>query len=103
MLDHDGRDLSPEKPLHATGVVTKSRWLEIAMQVLAGLTLLCALQIGLLTSLLAGLLIYELVHVLAPTLSTFVTRRTGKIIVVTVLAGLVIIVTGAGILGLVSF
>ena len=38
--------------------------LEIATQILTGLTLLGALQFHLLASLLAGLLVYELVHVL---------------------------------------
>jgi predicted PurR-regulated permease PerM len=60
-------------------------------------------RIGLLASLLAGLLIYELVHVLAPKPSTLVTQRTSKILVVTVLAGIAIVVIGVEILGLVSF
>jgi predicted PurR-regulated permease PerM len=101
MLDPLGRDLSSEAPLPAEGAATKSRRLEIATQILAGLALLCALQIGLLASLLAGLLIHELVQALAPKLSTLVTRRTGKIIVVSLLATIVIVVIGAGILGLV--
>src|SRR5215213_4121512 len=100
MLDRYGRDLSPEQPLPPAGVVTKPYWLELATQILTGLALLCALQIGLLASLLAGLLIYELVHVLAPKPSTLVTQRTGKILVVTVLASIAIVVIGAAILGL---
>jgi hypothetical protein len=103
MLDRYGRDLSPEQLPPAAGGVTKSHWLEIATQILAGFALFCALRIGLLASLLAGLLIYELVHVLAPKPSTLVTQRTGKILVVAVLASLTIVVSGVAILGLVSF
>jgi predicted PurR-regulated permease PerM len=56
-----------------------------------------------LASLLSGLLVYELVHVLAPShTSTLVHRRTGKIIAVALLATIVIIAIGAGILGLIS-
>jgi predicted PurR-regulated permease PerM len=77
--------------------------LEIATQILAGLVLLAVLQFGLLSSLLAGLLVYELVHMLAPSrASTFVHHRTGKIIVVALLALSVIVAITAGILGLIS-
>src|SRR3954471_14887090 len=97
-------DLKPSprgSPPAKAGVITSQR-LEIITQIMAGFTLLGALQIGLLASLLAGLLVYELVHVLAPRPRTLVTRRTGKIMVVSLLATIVIVVTGAGILGLVS-
>jgi predicted PurR-regulated permease PerM len=77
--------------------------LELATQILAGLALLIALKYGLLASLLAGLLVYELVQVLAPgRTSTLVRRRTGKIIAVALLATIVIVAIAAGILGLVS-
>jgi predicted PurR-regulated permease PerM len=102
MLDPLGRDSPSETPFSSGGVGTRFRWLEIAAQLLAGLALLGALALGLLASLLAGLLIYELVLVLAPKLSTPMTRHTGKIIVVTLLATVIILVIGAGILGLVA-
>src|SRR5215211_225695 len=77
--------------------------IEVGSLILAGLALLGALQFHLLGSLLAGLLVYELVHLLAPShSSTFVHRRTGKIIVVALLAVVVIAATGAAILGLIA-
>jgi predicted PurR-regulated permease PerM len=103
MLDPVGHRPRPEKPLPLRGAVNSSRGLEIATQILAGLALLAVLQFGLLASLLAGLLVYELVHKLAPgRTSTLLHHRTGKIIVVTLLAIVVIVGIGAGILGLIS-
>jgi predicted PurR-regulated permease PerM len=75
--------------------------LEVSTQILSGLALLCALQVGLLPSLLAGLLIYELVQVLTPR-RLVSNRRTGKIVVVALLSALMIAVLAAGIFGLVS-
>src|SRR5215207_5129838 len=95
MLDPVGHHPRPETPVPIRGAVTSSPRLEIASQILAGFALLAALKFNLLASLLAGLLVYELVHVLAPGHnSAFVHRHTGKIIVVAA--------TGAAILGLVS-
>jgi predicted PurR-regulated permease PerM len=103
MLDSVGHHPRPEKPVPFRRALARSPRLEIATQILAGLALLGALQFHLLASLLAGLLVYQLVHVLAPShTSTLVHRRTGKIIVVALLAVLVIVATGAGILGLIS-
>jgi predicted PurR-regulated permease PerM len=102
MLDPLGRDRSSKGPLPSRMVVSPSGGLETTTQILAGIALLAALKIGLLTSLLAGLLVYELVHVLAPRSSIRVTHHTGKIIIVSLLATLVVVVIGAGILGLVS-
>ncbi|MEA1833495.1 hypothetical protein U8607_15525 [Methylobacterium durans] len=77
--------------------------LEVATQVLAGLTLLGILQFHLLGSLLAGLLVYELVHALAPNRSgTLVQHHTAKVIVVALLAAVIAALVGAGILGLVA-
>src|SRR3954470_12485488 len=102
MLDPVGHP-RPERPILLREVATSSPRLEIATQVLTGLALLGALQFHLLASLLAGLLVYQLVHLLAPShTSTLVRRRTGKIIVVALLAVLVIAAIGAAILGLIS-
>ena len=77
--------------------------MQIATQILVAVALLAAVHYGLLASLLAGMLVYELVHALAPGHENrFVQRRTGKIIVVTMLAVLVIAAIGAAILGVVS-
>src|SRR3569832_911214 len=103
MLDPVGRHPRPEKAVPFSKAATISPRLELATQVLAGLALLGALQFHLLASLLAGLLVYQLVHSLAPSHnSRFVRRRTGKIIVVALLAILVIAAIGAAILGLIS-
>jgi predicted PurR-regulated permease PerM len=103
MLDPVGRHPRPEKPIPFRRAAAISPRLELATQVLTGLALLGALQFHLLASLLAGLLVYQLVHSLAPGHnSRFVRRRTGKIIVVALLAILVIAAIGAAILGLIS-
>jgi predicted PurR-regulated permease PerM len=103
MLDSVGRRPQPGKPVPFRGAVTSSPRLEVTTQILAGIALLAALKLGLLASLLAGLLVYELVHLLAPGRNNpLVTRRTGKIIVVALLAILVIAAIGAGVLGLIS-
>jgi predicted PurR-regulated permease PerM len=103
MLDPGGRHPRPEKPIPLRRAATTSPQLELATQALTGLALLGTLQFHLLASLLAGLLVYELVHVLAPSHdSTFVHRHTGKIIAVALLATIVVVATGAAILGVVT-
>src|SRR5580765_5589938 len=99
MLDPLGSNSPPDASLSsASAGVARAGRLEISTQILAGLALLGAIAFGLLASLLAGLLIYELVLVLAPRLSTPMTRHAGKIIVVSLLASATILVIGAGIL-----
>ncbi len=83
--------------------MTSSPRLQITTQILAAFALVGALRVGLLASLLAGLLVYELVHSLAPRRnSRLVSRRTGKIVVVALLALIIIVGIGAAILGLLS-
>jgi predicted PurR-regulated permease PerM len=103
MLNRLGRRLSSKEPLASGEAASRSPQLVEITQVLTGLSLLCALKVGLLASLLAGLLVYELVHVLTPESSALVTRRTGKIVVVSLLATLVVAAIGTGILGLISW
>jgi predicted PurR-regulated permease PerM len=102
MLDRLGRDLPSKEPRPSRAVGSPAPWLLTTAQILAGTALLGAVKMGLLASLLAGLLVYELVHVLAPRPSLRVTHRTGKIMIVSLLATLVVVGIGAGILGLVS-
>src|SRR3954464_989287 len=103
MLDPVGHHLRPEKPFPLRGAATSSPRLELATQILTGVALLGALQFHLLASLLAGLLVYQLVHLLAPShTSALVHRRTGKIIAVALLAVVVIAAIGAAILGLIA-
>ena len=100
MLDSVRPDLKPEVTLSA-GVSPRASRVEIATQIVAGLALLGALRVGLLASLLAGLLVYELVHALAPGRnSRIVSRHTGKIVVVAFIATVIIVGAGAAILGL---
>jgi predicted PurR-regulated permease PerM len=101
MLDAVRRNMPSGDPPSRPGALTSFPALEVATQVLAGVALLVALYVGLLPSLLAGLLIYELVQVLAPQ-RTLLTRRTSKIIAVSLLSALITLVLGAGIFGLVS-
>src|SRR4051794_509390 len=101
MLDPVARSPGPKEGRVLTRAVTSYPDFGLATQVLSGLALLAALQFHLLGSLLAGLLVYQLVHLLAPGRdSTIVHRRTGKIVVVALLAVLVIGGIAAAILGL---
>lgn len=101
MLDPTERPQAPHQPLWGYGLA--GRRMEITSQILAAVALIGALKLGLLASLLAGLLVYELVHLLAPSRNNdLVGRRTGKIIAVALIAILVIVAVAAGILGLVS-
>src|SRR5918912_2358946 len=77
--------------------------LDIATQVLAVLALFAVLKLHLLSALLSGLLIYELVHVLAPkSKPARATRRTEKVVALTVLASLIILAVFSAILGVMS-
>src|SRR4051794_1427714 len=102
MRDPVGHHSRPEKPYPAPAAAINPVRLQIVTQILAGLALLATLEFHLLASLLAGLFVYELVHALAPgRTSCLLHRRTGKIIVVALLAIFVIVATGAAILGII--
>jgi predicted PurR-regulated permease PerM len=58
----------------------------IAAWLLAGLTLLLVLKLHLLPALLAGLLVYELVHLAAPVLAHRLTNQRAKLVAVAFLA-----------------
>jgi predicted PurR-regulated permease PerM len=77
---------------------------DIAAWILTGGTLLLVLPLHLLPGLLAGLVVYELVHLLAPRLRTIRSRREqGKLAAVALLAlGIVLLLTLA-VVGLVAF
>ncbi len=77
--------------------------LDVAALGLAVLALFAALKLHLLSALLSGLLIYELVHVLAPkSKAARTTRRTQKVVALTVLASLIILAVFFAILGMMS-
>src|SRR4029450_9624433 len=65
---------------------------DIAAWILAGVSLLLILSLHLLPALLAGLLVYELVHILAPRLQVVrIHQEYGKLIAVAMLATMVVL------------
>jgi predicted PurR-regulated permease PerM len=76
----------------------------IASWVIAGAVLLAVIKLHLLSALISGYLVYELVHVLAPLLSiTRLSDTRARIIVVSLLAFLIIVLLVSGIWLLLSF
>lgn len=75
----------------------------IASYVLAAFALLLILRHGLLASLLSGMLVYSLVHVLAPMLGRKINSQRAKIIAVTLLVTVIVLLLVAAIWGAVSF
>jgi predicted PurR-regulated permease PerM len=75
---------------------------EITSWVLAALALFGVLWFNLLPALLSGLLVYELVHVLAPPLARRVFGGRAKLVVVILLATLIVSAIGAALFGLSS-
>ena len=86
-----------------TTLFRSTRGLELAAQALAALALLLVLTLHLLASLLAGLLVYQLVHLMTPGLDrVFGQRRVGKIIALAFLASVVVAVIAGALLGAVA-
>ena len=75
----------------------------IASWVLAGLGLLVVLHLNLLPSLLAGLLVFELVHLLAPRLQRHFASERARLVALFLLATLVVGAATAGVLGTIAF
>ena len=78
---------------------------EIAAWILTGITLLLVLRLHLLPALLAGFLVYELVHLMAPLLQLQrrLSGERSRLLAVLVLATLVVALLIAAILGVVAF
>ena len=77
---------------------------EIAAWILAAVALVAILALHLLPALLGGLLVYELVHVLAPRLRIVrISAGRAKLAAVGVLASIVVAAVVAGFLGLIAF
>ncbi len=88
-------------PDHGTVVATR---VEIAALVLTALALLLTLGLHLLPALFAGLLVHELVHLLAPRVFGLRHRPGGaKMVVVALLATVVVLTTTLAIVGLIAF
>jgi predicted PurR-regulated permease PerM len=75
----------------------------IAAWVLAGVALVLVLQLHVLPALLAGMLVYELVHVIAPTMNKHLSDKRAKLIAVGLLSAIVVILVAAAIGGAVVF
>lgn len=83
--------------------MTKLDRYDVAAWLLAAVALFAVLRLGLLAALLAGLLVYELVHMLASGHARMgVTRRTGKAVAVAVLSALIVTGLTFGVIGLIS-
>jgi predicted PurR-regulated permease PerM len=75
-------------PLHAA--LPPNRTTRIASHVLAALALLLVLRLHLLPALLAGLLVYEVVHAMTPLLGRRISGERARMIVVTILGVVVV-------------
>lgn len=70
---------------------------QIASYVLAGLALLLILQAGLLAALYSGLLVYALVHLITPTLSSRMSNQTARLTSVAVLGSVIVLLLTTGV------
>lgn len=75
----------------------------IAAWVLTGVALLLVLQLHVLPALLAGMLVYELVHVIAPTMNAHISDKRAKIVAVGLFSALMVILVTLIILGAIVF
>jgi len=83
--------------------IEDDRRFTLAAQLLTGLALFLVLNLGLLAAFLAGVLVYELVHVVAPRLRIGrFTHRTEKAIALALLSVAFILLLTSGIVGLTS-
>lgn len=87
-----------------TGDTAAANRYEVASYLIAGVGLLLVMKLHLLPALIAGLLVYELVHILAPVLrATRLGDVRAKIAAVALLATGVIALLGLGVWGLIAF
>jgi predicted PurR-regulated permease PerM len=85
-----------------TPLVSPTR-VEIASWILAGIALFLVLELHLLPALLAGLLVFELVHIMAPRLRIWrMGHEWSKVVAVTVLTVLVVLLVTLIILGVIA-
>ena len=75
----------------------------VAAWALTGVALILVLQLHVLPALLAGMLVYELVHVIAPTLNKHLSDKRAKLIAVGLLSALVVMLVTAAIVGAIYF
>lgn len=82
---------------------TASNRPQLASWILAAGALVAILQFHLLPALLAGLLTYELVHILAPVVERRISGRSPRVVAVALLSGTVIALTAGAIIFAVGF
>jgi predicted PurR-regulated permease PerM len=75
----------------------------VAAWVLAGVALVLVVQLRVLPALLAGMLVYELVHVIAPTMNEHISDKRAKLVAVGLLSALVLTLVTAAIVGAIFF
>lgn len=75
----------------------------IASYLLAAFALLVVLERGLLAALFSGLLVYSLVHVLAPLLGNKISGQRAKMVAIALLGALIVFALSAAIWGTMSF
>ncbi len=76
---------------------------QIASWCLAAAGLVLVLRLHLMTALLAGLLVYELVHTIAPLLQRHFSNERARVVAVVVLSAAIVGLLTAGIVGLIAF
>src|SRR6185295_14018221 len=76
---------------------------EIAAWVFMAAALILVVRLGLLTALLAGLLVFELVHMIAPKLQRRLFGRWAQMVAVVLLATVIIALVTAAIIGIIAF
>lgn len=86
--------MSPQQKIH---------WPTIASYILAAFALLVVLGKGLLAALFSGLLVYSLVHLLAPLLGKKISGQRAKMVAVALLSGLIVLLLSVAIWGSISF
>lgn len=87
---------------HSLDVEDKLRY-DIAAWILAGVTLLLILKLHLLSALIAGLLVFELVHVVAPWIRAMHLDRNRRLVAVALLAAFIATLIALVVAGLVAF
>jgi predicted PurR-regulated permease PerM len=75
----------------------------IASYILSGLALLLILQQGLLAALFSGLLVYSLVHMMAPTLGGQISDQRQRMIAVALLSTLIVTALSGGIWAIINY
>lgn len=88
----------PKPPAQVT-----ANWLDTTSCILAGVGLMLVLWLHLLPALLAGLLVYELIHILTPFIQRHLSGQRAKIVAVAFLSTLVVGLVAAAIVGAIAF